>query len=332
MKSSIILHLSSFILLCSCGVGGDRFAMKGKFQNLNQGEFYVYGLDGTKAKIDTIRVERGQFNYETACEEPTTLMLVFPNFTEQPIFAQPGGSVEVRADVSNLKELEVLGTKDNALMTTFRKQIIGMSPPKQRELVEKFVRENPESMVSIYLIRRYFMQGSDADYGKAERLLTSINTPNNNQLLQLKQKAKSMKQMMKGTAIPSFSATDFNGGKQTDAVLKGSQLAVVTTFASWNFESQSMLRQLRNVKKKAGGKLKVMSIVMDANHRECKRILERDSINWPVIVDDKFFDSNIVRQFGFTNASDNVLYENGRVVDHGMNSSDLIKVIEQRLK
>ena len=48
-------------------------------------------------------------------------MLVFPNFSEQPIFAKPGETVDIKADTSHLKELEATGTKDNELMNDFRK-------------------------------------------------------------------------------------------------------------------------------------------------------------------------------------------------------------------
>ena len=89
---------------------------------MNQGEFYVYSPDGDIDGIDTIKVVGGRFTFERPCERPVMLMLVFPNFSEQPIFAEPGKSVEIKADASHMKEMEVKGTKANEQMTTFRKQ------------------------------------------------------------------------------------------------------------------------------------------------------------------------------------------------------------------
>lgn len=336
-----VCSVVTFVFLCllvwSCEVGGDRFKMKGRFQNLNQGDFFVYSIDGGNARIDTIHVNKGRFNYEVVCESPTTLMLVFPNFSEQPIFAEPGESVEVSADVSSLRELEVVGTEANELMTRFRKQIIEMSPPKIRDLVEKFVADHADSKsgaeVSLFLIRRYFMQGTDVDYQKADRLLKLIETkqPKNAHLQLLRQKTKSMQNLELGRSMPSFSATDIHGVKQSNAVLKGAPLAVVTTFASWHYESVSLMRRLRRLQKNARGNLKIMSIMLDANHAECRRMIENDSINWPIILDDKFFDSDVVKAFGFTSTGDNILYQDGRIVEHGLGASDLIKAIEDRL-
>ncbi len=118
------------LVLVSCGTRHGQFKIEGRFLNLNQGEFYVYSPDGLIKGIDTIKVDGGHFTYQTACQEEGVLMLVFPNFSEQPIFAESGSSVNIKADASHLKELTVEGTKNNELMTTFRQQIVKSSPPR----------------------------------------------------------------------------------------------------------------------------------------------------------------------------------------------------------
>ena len=87
---------------------------------MNQGEFYVYSTDGGMDGMDTIKVVGGSFTYEMPCLDDCTLMIVFPNFSEQPIFAESGESVDLKGDASHLKEKEVKGTKNNELMNKFR--------------------------------------------------------------------------------------------------------------------------------------------------------------------------------------------------------------------
>ena len=103
---------------------------------MNQGEFYVYSTDGGMEGMDTIKVVGGRFTYEMPCHDDCTLMIVFPNFSEQPIFAESGESVELKGDASHLKEMEVKGTKNNELMTKFRKSILGNTPPQVHIPVE----------------------------------------------------------------------------------------------------------------------------------------------------------------------------------------------------
>ena len=103
---------------------------------MDQGEFYVYSPEGGINGIDTIRLQGGRMSYEVMCTAPTTLVMVFPNFSEQPIFAEPGKNVKIEGDASHLKEMKVKGTKTNELMNDFREQIATANPPQVLERAE----------------------------------------------------------------------------------------------------------------------------------------------------------------------------------------------------
>jgi len=115
------------LIMVSCGTDSKHFKLEGRLLNLNQGEFYVYSPDGGIEGFDTIRVEAGRFVYQTECEHSSILMLVFPNFSEQPIFMEPGESVTLDGDASHLKEITTKGTKDNKLMNGVREQMASAS-------------------------------------------------------------------------------------------------------------------------------------------------------------------------------------------------------------
>ncbi|WP_309546384.1 DUF4369 domain-containing protein [Hoylesella enoeca] len=166
MSKLISLVLLTLVVV-SCGTDSDHFKIEGRLLNLNQGEFYVYSTNGGLDGIDTIKVTGGRFAYEIPCEKAATLVLVFPNFSEQPVFAQPGKSVEIKADASHLKELTVDGTKDNELMNRFREQIVSASPPEIAKCAAQFVEDHPESVVSVYLVRKYFITAPMPDYKRA---------------------------------------------------------------------------------------------------------------------------------------------------------------------
>lgn len=322
------------LVLVACGGSGERFRIKGKFKNLNQGEFYVYGLDGGLTEVDTIRVERGRFVYETPCESPTTLMLIFPNFSEQPIFAEPGGRVEIEADASSLRELEVSGTDANELMTAFRKQTINASPADIPKLAEQFVNDHLDSEASVYIVRRHLLQTQSPDYVTAERLLSSMmeKQPENLSLKRLHATAKSLKNTKKGSALPSFSARDIDGKNVSSSTLKSGRIGVVTTCASWHNESMNALRRLNRLRRTSGGRLQVMAVLMDGNQTEFRDVLKRDSITCPVIFDSKFFDGNAVKQLGLTSIGDNVVFLDGRVVGSAYSTEELMKEVESLLK
>lgn len=326
-------HITYLILLTlvlvSCGVDGKHFKLEGRFLHLNQGEFYVYSTDGVLDGIDTIKIEGGRFAYEIPCDEEGTLVMVFPNFSEQPIFTQPGKTVEIKADASHLKELEAEGTDNNKLMTAFRKQVSNMSPQQAVDAAEEFVKHNPKSDVSAWLIRKYFILAPKPDYAKAKQLLDLMiaEQPKNGKLVNLQQQLIGLAATA-GKSLPIFTATDINGNKVTQANLTQSSNAVVFLWASWNYESTDMQRQLKRLKAAKGNGLSVIGVCIDPSKSEMQQSLRRDSISWPTINDGMMFDTKIAKQLGLSQVPANILLKNGKIVGRNLRMNELKEKIE----
>lgn len=328
-------HLTFIILLtlvlASCGVDGKHFKLEGRFLHLNQGEFYVYSTDGLLAGIDTIKIEGGRFAYEIPCDEEGTLVMVFPNFSEQPVFAQPGKSVEIKADASHLKELEATGTDDNELMTAFRKQVSSFSPQQTIEAAADMIKHNPKSAVGGWLVRKYFVQCPNPDYPKALELLNAMiaQQPKNGKLIQLQQNIKGLATTTNNRPLPSFVATDTNGKSITQAYLSSAPTAVVFLWASWSFESTNMQMQLQDLQRSMGSKLAVLGVCIDPSKSEMLQTQRRDSINLTTINDGMMFDGKIVRQLGLSRVPDNIVLKRGKIVARGLSGNSLKDMIEK---
>lgn len=326
-------HITYLILLTlvlvSCGVDGKHFKLEGRFLHLNQGEFYVYSTDGVLDGIDTIKIEGGRFAYEIPCDEEGTLVMVFPNFSEQPVFTQPGKTVEIKADASHLKELEAEGTDNNKLMTVFRKQVSNMSPQQAIEAAAEFVKHNPKSDVSAWLIRKYFILAPKPDYAKAKELLDLMiaEQPKNGKLVNLQQQLIGLAATA-GKSLPIFTATDINGNKVTQANLTQSPNAVVFLWASWNYESTDMQRQLKRLKAAKGNGLSVIGVCIDPSKSEMQQSLRQDSISWPTINDGMMFDTKIAKQLGLSQVPANILLKNGKIVGRNLRINELKEKIE----
>ena len=326
-------HITYLILLTlvlvSCGVDGKHFKLEGRFLHLNQGEFYVYSTDGVLDGIDTIKIEGGRFAYEIPCDEEGTLVMVFPNFSEQPIFTQPGKTVEIMADASHLKELEAEGTDNNKLMTAFRKQVSNMSPQQAIDAAAEFVKHNPKSDVSAWLIRKYFILAPKPDYAKAKQLLDLMiaEQPKNGKLVNLQQQLIGLAATA-GKSLPIFTATDINGNKVTQANLTQSPNAVVFLWASWNYESTDMQRQLKRLKAAKGNGLSVIGVCIDPSKSEMQQYLRQDSISWPTINDGMMFDTKIAKQLGLSQVPANILLKNGKIVGRNLRMNELKEKIE----
>ena len=329
----LLCIVATLTLLTACGVDGDHFKLSGHFLNMNQGEFYIYSPEGGIDGIDTIHVVGGRFTYERPCERAAMLLLVFPNFSEQPIFAEPGKSVSIEADASHIKEMTVKGTAANELMTSFRKQTAQTSPPDMVKKAEETINSHPESPVGVYLLRKFFIQTQSPDYAKAEKLAGKMleKQPKNGALIILKKQLAYLCKGTVGTQVGPFSGTDINGRPVSEADL-GDGVAVLSTWSSWSYQSQDMQRLLRRKMRSAGGRLHLVSICVDADRNACQNIIKRDTLSWPIIFGNQLFETPALLQTGLTDVPDNLLVNHGKVVAKGLDIHALIEKIDNLLK
>jgi hypothetical protein len=321
------------IVMVSCGTDSRHFKVDGHLLNLNNGEFYVYSPDGAIFGIDTIKVSGGRFTYEISCEQKATLVLIFPNFSEQPIFTEPGKTVDLSGNASHLKEMKVKGTDENKLMNAFREQMANASPPEILKYARTFIEDHPESIVSSYLLNRFFVQTPNANYKLAASLVAKMipKQPRNGQLKQLAQGLKSITAAAVGKQLPSFSATTINGSDISSSSLKSADVAIISFWASWSYESTAMQNSINELKSGSGGRLKVVSVCVDADKKECRQTLGQDSINWPTVCDGNMFEGSVMKTLGVTSIPDNIVLKRGKIVARGLTTQKLREKVKSLL-
>ena len=325
--------LTSFLFL-SCGPDGDHFELTGKFKGFNQGELYIYATDGPSQKLDTIAIVNGRFEYSATLDGPRTYVIVFPNFSELPIIGEPGEDVKIDGDASHLKEVEVKGSDENEAMTAFRLQTSQMTPPEVAKTAEAFIKDHPQSLSSIYILNKTFLQSQTPDYDKALQLANVIAeaSPDNHAIARLKKQLEGLKNCKDGGRLPKFTVTDING-KTVSNVDLYAKVNVITTWASWNYESQNVQRRLWQLEKKHGSQLKLLSICLDANKKECRRNIERDSIRWNNICDGRMWDTPILSQLGLYFVPDNIITDSqGKILAHSLSNNELERKIDELLQ
>lgn len=330
--NKLLGYITLALILVSCGNSGGQFRLEGRFKNLNQGEFYLYNLD--EGTIDTIMAKDGRFVYANMLRDTVIYSLLFPNFSEVPIFATPGAKVKINGDVSHLKETEISGTKDNELMTSFRLRTSDMMPPEVVSEAERLMLDKPASPVAVYLLRRYFLMSGATDYAKAFELCDSLlkAQPTNIPLVRIHQQLKNLRNQRSSGRLPRFKAVSTKGDTITNRQLNATA-NVVYLWASWSYDSQNTLRQIRQLQRDNRNKLSVVTICVDATPAEGRSTLERDSITWPNICDGELWQSPLLAKFGMTTVGDNIVTDKtGNIVGRNLSNQDLRAKIEDLLK
>ena len=312
---ALALGLLALLLLGSCGVDSDRFRLEGRLRNMHQGEFWVYSTDGGIDGIDTIPVREGRFVYEIPMRSPSTLVIVFPNYSELPVFARPGAEVDIKGDATHLREMAINGTDENGEMTKLRMELNRLMPPEVPGKVEEFIRENPESEVSVYLLQRYFLQEDAADYKRAMALVELMlkEQPDNGRLIEWKKQLPALCRGMVKAKLPAFTASDVKGRTVTQDELK-KKANVLTVWASWSFQSTDMQRRLIRLKKDYGERLGVVSICLDARPQDCRQRVERDSLPWKTVCDGRVWQTPLLAKLGISEVPASMVIDSRGVI------------------
>ena len=175
---------------------------------------------------------------------------------------------------------------------------------------------------------------ANPDYKKATTLCKEIveAQPGNEQIQLLMKQLKGVRTFAEGQKLPSFSAVDIKGQRVSNASLTG-DVNVITVWATWNYDSGNMMRQLRQLKKDFGSRLGLLSISVDASKSECRKMLDRDSLTWSVVCDGQMFDTPVLTQLGIADIPFNLLTDrSGKILAVNLDQTRMKLQIKKILK
>lgn len=330
----ILISLVSLLLLASCASESDTFRLEGRLMKIRQADFFIYSTDGGITGRDTINVMDGRFAYETKLTDKKTFVIVFPNHSEQPVFAEPGATVKIDGNASQLREMEIEGTADNELYTEFRQETLNKSESEMKEAAEQFITEHPTSMVCRYLIDKYFIKTSSPDYRKAENLVDIVLAadPDHARFQLLKKQLGELTTCAPGDTLPRFEAVSVYGDTITLDSLRA-KVNVVSVYAAWHATSQTINNTLRSFKKDNGDSIAIMNICLDADTTQNKRKANKSTVRMMTVCDGMAWDSPLLKTFGFNTMAGNIIADKtGKIIAVDLNNKDLSDKINSLLK
>ena len=240
-----------------------------------------------------------------------------------------------RPDTIGVKGGRFTCTKENDLLTGFRLKVSEMTPPETVREAADFITKHPDALSSTFLLNKYFVQSQTPDYKKALSLAKTIHEarPGNKRIAALVKHLEGLQAIRNGATLPKFTATDIKGRPISSGDLYA-PVNVITTWATWNYESQNIQRQLKRREKEKGvNRLRILSICLDANAKECRRLMDRDSITWCNICDERMWDNPILTTLGLSRIPDNIITDSqGRILAHSLPVAELNKKIDELLK
>ena len=305
-----LFYIATLLTLLCCSNHPGEVSIQGEFAHLEQGEFYIYSPESGLNRLDTLHIQNGKFQYTLPLEESTILNILYPNYAQLTIFAEPGKDIRIKGDAQNLNEVEVTGTEDNEQYTSFRKETLSTSIEQTKETAGRYALEHPSSALSRFLFSTYFLLDPLADTQATKVIYDSLcrAAVNNLELSKLSQHVRNMGVLKEGGQLPDFrlttrpSAFDTNdqGRTITRKDYQGKYL-LMTFWAGWKSESRSALFEAKRISKSLKERqidLQRISYSLDADEALLADLEKRDSINYPSFCDKMGFGSILVQQWG----------------------------------
>lgn len=297
---SLLATLIAFTWLTACGPDKDKIRFEGQLDNINDAEFYILSEDGAFSGIDTVKITDGKFTYERNLSTPAVLTLLYPNFTQTYIVAEPGQTVKMKGDAAKIGEAKISGTEQNELLSDFRLKHATDIATNQRLAAMQFVTDNSHTLAAVAVFLKYFAKKQETDPRIALQMLDILKKaqPKERAVAYLNQHYRPFFLNGKGQLLPSFTAHTLDGRKLSSADFRGRNL-VIACMASWQSDSRQLLRSLHHKLKTMPGKWQCLVLSLDTDLSMLRSELRIDSLtSAPVICDQQAFQSSLFTTLG----------------------------------
>lgn len=335
--SLIILFIFSLV---ACKKQTNQFQVEGNIDNWKNDTILIYGLEKDSTKIDTIAVVNGKFSFSSNVDTLTSFMMIFPGLEEYLIYADKGLKVSIEGDSASLDKLQIRGGDLNDKLNEFRSAI---SDIQDKDIIiskaDTFIRTNPYSRVSIYLLDKYFVSQENPDIDKIQSLISSMSGELQDNLFvkSLTDPLKKQTEMAIGKRISSLSFKKLNG----DVISLNSpelrdKYVFLNFWASWSkpsMEENEMIKRIRKKFKKNNKEFEFIGVSLDTDKKVWEEIIKRDTLNWEQVTDLNGWENASVKHYGIEKLPSNVLIDKRKnIVAKDLKEEELITKLEEYLR
>lgn len=296
-KISFLLSLAALLIFVGCGPSGNSFRLSGTIQGMQNGEIYIYNSSLDNARFDTVMVKDGKFYYGGTIDEPTPYYIVYSNAVEQVVFIGPGEEISYEAVSNDLNNYTTSGSKENKLLTKFRSEIRNASYSDIQAKARKFISENAESYVALYVFEQYFMANGQTSYEELQKVMKMLAPvhADNTYFSYLSTIVKSMKSIEIDDKFPDVSMKT-KSGKSVNLWSENKGSSAYTLFvcwATWGPTSYELMAKVRMAEKEnPKSKLRIVAYSIDNEYERWNNMTRFDSLtNIEHFCDTRAFDS-----------------------------------------
>lgn len=320
----------------SCQQDEKHFHLEGEIKGLGDSCVLLYGIFNNPDSILKLPVNGGKFSCSLPLDTITPLFLLLEDAKlEYPIFADKGVHSRIQGDTAKLNNLIVTGGMAQEEFNTFTQSIAPLKDYFEvRQMADSFIVAHPHSIVSVYLIYKYFVNAPSPEKSEIESICKQLsgNMQDNPYISRLLSSMETP-----GRRINTQHLNITNLADTTGTIIKANtykdNYVVLSIWASWHPESRIMQDSLQaNIKRFAKESVKFVNISLDSDRDLWLNAIREDSLGGIHLCDFKGWNGAFIQTTSANDLPKNfVLNHTGKILVSDMWGKKLDNFLDKQL-
>ncbi|MDR3093624.1 MAG: AhpC/TSA family protein [Bacteroidales bacterium] len=312
------VFLISAMAASAFGCNSYNLSINGTVEGVAAGKVYLHKFNNKMFQIiDSAEIVKGAFVVKTNVETPEIYGLSYGKKSPCMIFVD-GNPLTVQLDTVNAQKTVVSGSLLQEQFDQIKSNCDDLN-------IEEYITLHPTSLVSAYVLYRFFSYRLSADELRHHVSLLDTSLQNTQYVKMINELAGIYENVTIGKTAPDFTETNTTGDPVKLSDLYGKSYILLDFWASWcppcRAENPNVVALYNQYKDKG---FTVLGVSLDKSKERWLKGIEEDHLTWTHVSDLQYWNSAAAKLYGVRAIPSNFLLDkDGVIVGKNLTGEDL---------